>query len=374
MCWPLGKGLPSADGPRHGLELVAQVGGAGELVGDRPDLVHLRASPRRRCRRTRGSCSRAPRCARACRAPGRSWRGVELPRHRVRGDVVLAEGRRRVGVGRPASRRRGAAGCRRPAWSSPSGTPRPGRRSRRAALPLYCAVSAPVLDRLVRRQARRSATATRTQTATIASPRRRSAAFCCARICSTTFCRSCGRSWTTWPWRALFCFRGTGPGGVRRVYGVRRRCSRTHGRRLDPRPPSRGRTPPPRPPSRARGSRRTRPTSPSSRARPSPPVSGRGSRPARRPSTGAPNARAVVRGRRQRREHGLAGAEPEQVRALGPEQRGGARAVVAGGQHQVAAAADHRERAAGRACPRPARRPRRARRRPPARSRASSLP
>ena len=48
----------------------------------------------------------------------------------------------------------------------------------------------------------------------------------------------------------------------------------------------------------------------------------------------------------QRADDGLAGAVPEQVGALGPDQRPGARTVLAGRQHQVGAAADDGERPA----------------------------
>ena len=52
----------------------------------------------------------------------------------------------------------------------------------------------------------------------------------------------------------------------------------------------------------------------------------------------------------QRLQDGLAGAVPEHVRAVGAQQRGGTRAVLAARQHQVRPAAQHAERVGRRAC------------------------
>ena len=84
--------------------------------------------------------------------------------------------------------------------------------------------------------------------------------------------------------------------------------------------------------------------------------------------------RPVVDAGAERGEDGLAGAQPEQVRPVGPEQPDRAGAVVARGQHQVAAPADHGERPAAQLARQPARLRRPARPRPPGAVTSSSLP
>ena len=166
---------------------------------------------------------------------------------------------------------------------------------------------------------------------------------------------------------ALSASGDAGPGGVRRVYGVDRR-NRTRRAVADHgRPPVGVR----RHLGRPVGARVIGPdlhltVAPHVTADP---VSRPGSRPARRARPATPNAVRSPPRAAERGEDGLAGTQPEQVRTLRAEQRGGARPVVAGREHQVAPATDHREGPADRACLPPARPPRPARRRPPGRSR-----
>ena len=134
------------------------------------------------------------------------------------------------------------------------------------------------------------------------------------RVASTT--------WTTWPWISL---RGGRSGRRRcgRVYGVAGR-NRTSRRLLSGDLAIRGRTPRPRPTQRARGSSVA--TTTASR-RGSPAAAGHpADRPAARPARSAadrraerrrPLARAPAEGGHDR----LAGAQPEQVRALGARSR-----------------------------------------------------